>query len=266
MLSSPLTVKDNDDPHHEKPVEQPLLLSLPLEIRERIYHKILPTGRCLRVDHLQDQPNRTRGIRLRSDGPLVSFTYCTLSDHRNAQNRLVPCDCLFWHGTYPLKEGILWTSQAVQADALAFVFRENTLAVGHNIYRGGLKRYSHLLGPWTGEVRSMLLKESIYNADHQIFPIGRQDILRLAKGFRNVTSVLVCVTICGPEKKAFGFDEEYILKLFRVLAKCNLQKVEVELSRSGYRTPSRFDLVYLRDLERKCLEELETARRVEVIE
>ena len=263
MLPSLDPVKDKDDSHRQYPGGLPFVLSLPLEIRERIYHKVLPTSTCLRIDHLEDRPNSTRGIRLQSDGPLVDLSYCTLSHHRNAENRLVACDCLFWQGKYPLKEGILWTSRAVQADALAFVFRENTLAVGHNIYRGGLKHYPHLLGPWTGEVRSILLKESIYNARRQIDPIGREDILRLAEGFSTVTSVLVCVTICGWAHQALKFDEEYILRLFRVLAEWKLQKVDVELSRSGNYTSMRSDLVYLRDLERRCLEELETTRLAE---
>ena len=263
MLPSRELVKDKDDSRHQHSGGLPFVLSLPLEIRERIYQKVVPTSTCLRIDHLEDRPNSTRGIRLQSNGPLVDFSYCTLSHHRNAENRLVACDCLFWHGKYPLNHGILWTSQAVQADALAFMFRENTLAVGHNIYRGGLKHYPHLLGPWTGEVRSILLKESIYNARRQIDPIGREDILRLAEGFSNVTSVLVCVTICGWAHQALKLDEECILRLFRVLAKWKLQKVEVELSRSGKQTPSRSDRVYLRNLEKRCLKELETTRQAE---
>ena len=146
------------------------LLRLPAEIRNRIYHFILPTDTCLRF-YGASTPSVDRAIprlRFHPEGPAVPLRYCNYNQRCNIPPGRSLRARVWWHVTFPVEKGILFASRAVQRDALAFFLQENTLAVSQHALSRGLKDWSHLLGPWIAAVRSVIVMQSIAGTERPI--------------------------------------------------------------------------------------------------
>ena len=97
------------------------LLRLPAEIRNRIYHFILPTDTCLRF-YGASTPSVDRAIprlRFHPEGPAVPLRYCNYNQRCNIPPGRSLRARVWWHVTFPFEKGILFASRRTGHTSLA---------------------------------------------------------------------------------------------------------------------------------------------------
>ena len=262
----------------EAQAELPPLLRVPPEVLDRVFHYILPSGTCLRIHSYNpsyDLP--TPRVRMYPDGPALYLTTCRFTEHSNTSAGRLLRDCVYWDGACFIDKGIFGTSQALQSEAIAYLFRHNTLGLEAFEPEAFALDYTRFLGPLCREVTSVLVKTPITQEGFEKYPeqkgrtLPGNQISAITAHFPTLTYLVVCVDVCCYRAYIEDLDKDYALSVFRAAGRYNAvgrkAEVKVEMARCQYH-PVRGRhaqdgtalKVYLDEFEAKCMEELENAQ------